>query len=114
MITMEFIAEIRYNSTNELVVTGTTDGKSDPDYRFEVDVDVEVEVALVDTMTEAYAHGLYGTGSPGEVRDMLYAMQVATEQHTPFYKLVIPRATQDQVNKEVKAQQKLFDQGIVF
>ena len=111
---MDFTAEIKFNSTGELVVTGTTDGKSAPTYSFALDVDIEIEVALLDTMTEAFAFGLYGTGSPGEVRDMLFAMQAVLEAHDPLYKLVIPRDTQAQAEKEAKAQEKLLDQGIVF
>ena len=111
---MDFSAEIKFVSTGELVLTGSSDGKSRPRYDFAPDVDLEIEIGLLDLMEEAYETGLYGTGSPGEVRDMLHSMQAVVEAHSPLYKLVIPRGTQRQMDKELAAVTELLEEGIIL
>ena len=63
-------------------------------------MDFDVEVHLLDILQESYDTGLYGTGSPGEVRDMVFAMEKVVQAHDPLYKLVIPRDTQAKIDKE--------------
>ena len=110
---MDYSAEIRYFSTKELVMTGTSDGKSEPKYSFPDDTDYDVEQMLLDTAAEAYRVGLYGTGSPGQVRDMLHAMRSIVEDHIN-YELKIPRDTSAKAEKEAAKDLKDLPDGAVF
>lgn len=111
---MDYLAELKYTSTGELAMTGQSDGKGEPSYVFPDDMDFDVEVHLLDILQESYDTGLYGTGSPGEVRDMVFAMERVVEAHEPLYKLVIPRDTQAKIDKEAKRDQKVIDDDSVF
>lgn len=112
---MDYTAELKYTSTGELVMTGQSDGKSEPEYVFADDMDFDVELHLLDILQEAYETGLYGTGSPGEVRDMIFSMERVVEAHSPLYKLTIPRDTQQKIDREVKKDLKdIEDDGAVF
>lgn len=94
-----------------LILTGESDGKSRPTWTFGKPVSRDRARSWEAVLMEHYDAGLYGTGSVGEVRDMVFAMSRVAEEFDVL--LVTPRATQDQISKEIKAQQKLFDQGIV-
>ena len=110
---MDYSAEIRYFSTKELVMTGTSDGKSEPRYSFPDNADFDVEQMLLDTAAEAYGFGLYGTGSPGQVRDMLHAMQAVANEHSN-YEMKIPRDTKAKAEKEAEKDLKDLPDGAVF
>lgn len=71
---MAWSAELRDGSTQALLVTGTSDGKSPPTYVWADDVEPDRRLAMEGQLAEFYCAGLYGTGSPGQVRDMLHAM----------------------------------------
>ena len=110
---MDYYAEIRYFSTKEVVMTGTSDGKSAPRYTFPDDIDFDVEQMLLDTAAEAYRFGLYGTGSPGQVRDMLHAMQVGVDDHSND-EMRVPRDTAAKADKEAEKDLKDRPEGAVF
>jgi hypothetical protein len=110
---MDYSAEIRYFSTKEVVMTGTSDGKSEPKYSFPDNADFDVEQMLLDTAAEAYRFGLYGTGSPGQVRDMLHAMQAVVNDHSN-YEMRVPRDTEAKAEKEAKKDLKDLPDGAVF
>ncbi len=110
---MDYSAEIRYYSTKEVVMTGTSDGKGTPQYTFPDNADFDVEQMLLDTAAEAYERGLYGTGSPGQVRDMLHAMQAVVDDHSN-YEMRVPRDTKAKAQKEAEKDLKDLPDGAVF
>ena len=110
---MEYKAQLRYATMGELVMTGTSDGKSMPRYEFEPGVDEEIAESLGYTLSDAYERGLYNKGSIGEVRDMLNAMH-AVVQEDSFYSLRIPKVTNDKAEKEAEAFIKSLPDGAVF
>lgn len=109
-----FAAEIRYTSTGELCFTGRSTGEGEPEYEFKEDVDFDIELALLATLEEAYTNGLYGTGSPGQVRDMLHAMRAVLVEWDPLYEIKVPRDTKAKAEKEAEADLKALPEGSVF
>ena len=61
---MDYSAEIRYFSTKELVMTGTSDGKSEPTYSFPDDTDYDVEQIRDDSPRAAVSAVLWGGPVP--------------------------------------------------
>ena len=110
---MEYKAQLRYATTGELVMTGTSDGKGMPRYKFEPSMDDVIVESLGYTLREAYEKGLYYKGSIGEVRDMLNAMY-AVVQEDSIYSLRIPKATNNKAEKEAEAFIKSLPDGAVF
>jgi len=110
---MEYKAQLRYATTGELVLTGTSDGKGPPSYEFEPGVpEVAVEV-FTHTMREAYDLGIYSKGSIGEVRDMLNAMNAVIQEHS-YYVMRVPKSTSDKAENEAEAFIKSLPDGAVF
>lgn len=110
---MDFTAQIRFATTGELVMTGTSDGKGSPSYEFEPGVaEITVEFFTY-LLREAYDLGIYSKGSIGEVRDMLNAMNKAVKED-PYYVMRVPRSTSDKAEKEAEAFIKSLPDGAVF
>jgi len=93
-----------------VVVTGTSDGNGVPRYEFS---DVYGDGGpILEALGEMYCQGLYGTGSVGQVRDMVFAMSRVAEKLG--YELVIPVATQAKVEKEAEFDLEQLPDGAVF
>ena len=110
---MDYTAQLRYATTGELVLTGTSDGKGRPSYEFEPGVDDVVAESVGYTLRDTYELGIYGKGSPGEVRDMLFAMEAVVAEDS-IYALRVPKATSDKAKKEAEAFLKSVPDGAVF
>lgn len=104
---MNYSATISVN--DEIVVTGTSDGEGDPSYEFLFSDGGPIREALV----EAYDEGLYGTGSVGQVRDMVYAMSRVADQFDDF-ELNVPAATNRKAEKEAEKDLKDLPDNAVF
>ena len=107
---MDYTADIRYRSTKEPVFQGISNGEGRPRYEFADDLGFDEQEGLWSQLEVAYEEGLYGTGSPGQVRDMLMSMQYVVDLHEPFYELVIPRDTRAKSEREAKADEKAVGQ----
>lgn len=110
---MSYTAELRFAFDNALLVTASTTGKGPPSYEFGDTADAEGVVTLLD---QFYEFGPYGTGSIGQVQDMLHALRrYAEELGSPdWIKLVIPEATSKKAAEERAKDQKLIDSGVVM
>lgn len=85
----------------DLVISGTSDGKGD--LRYEVgEAYQEPRESFLALLEEAYETGLYGTGSIGQVRDMVHAMGRVAEQFD--FELVVPEKTEKKVEAEAAAE----------
>lgn len=104
---MTFTATISANG--EIIVTGTSDGKGEPSYEFLFGNGGPIR----DALDEAYDEGLYGTGSAGQVRDMVYAMSRVADQFEG-YELSVPAATNNKAEKEAEKDLKDLPEGAVF
>ena len=110
---MEYKAQLRYATTGELVMTGTSDGKGSLSYEFEPGVaEITVEFFTY-ILREAYDLGIYRKGSIGEVRDMLNAMNKVIQEHS-YYSMRGPKSTTDKAEKEAEAFIKSLPDGAVF
>lgn len=110
---MKYTAQLRYATTGELVLTGTSDGKGRPSYEFEPGVEDVVAESIGYTLRDAYEVGIYAKGSPGEVRDMLHAMEAVVEEDS-IYSLRVPKDTADKAKAETEAFLKSLPEGAVF
>ena len=93
----------------ELVVTGTSDGKGDPVYEFGP---IYGDGGPIRRELEAkYDDGMYGTGSVGQVRDMVWAMTQAAQEFG--FEVSIPPRTSSKATKEANADEKKLPEGAV-
>jgi len=93
-----------------LVVTGTSDGKGDPVYEFEPNYGDGGPIRAL--LEEKYDDGLYGTGSVGQVRDMVWAMTAAAQELG--LEVNVPPRTSSKATKEANADQKKLPDGAVY
>lgn len=116
---MDFVipAEKLYTATlvrGESKVLGESGGAESifagPFYRFEGIKKAERQ-DIEAVLSEAYFQGIYGHGSIGEVRDMLYAMATAGEKFK--MKLEIPEET-DKKAKEEASEEEPLPLGYMF
>lgn len=96
----------------EVVVTGSTTGKGEPVYEFDDEYSAQYQKNVRELLATAYDEGLYGTGSTGQVRDMVHAMEAVSEPSGLV--LVIPKETQKQIDEEIKADEQGLPDGAVF
>ncbi len=111
---MAWSAELRDGSTQALLVTGTSDGKSPPTYVWADGVEPDSRLAMEGQLAAFYSAGLYGTGSPGQVRDMLHAMDRLSDDSKGWIALVVPQATQRKAAAEAKADAAALPEGAVW
>ena len=110
---MEYKAQLRYATTGELVMTGTSDGKGWPRYEFEPGLAEVIVESLGYMLRDANESGLYSKGSIGEVRDMLFAMSAVVEEYS-IYSLRTPKATSDKAQQEAESFIASLPEGAVF
>ena len=110
---MDYIARLHLNDDLEgpgsLVVTGTSNGKGEPSYVFEDDYDPEFQARMRELLRLEYDSGLYGTGSVGQVRDMVHAMDMVGQPSGMV--LVVPKATDRKIEQEAAADEKKLPDG---
>lgn len=104
---MKFTATISAN--DEVIVTGTSDGKGEPSYEFSFGDGGPIREAL----EQAYDEGMYSTGSVGQVRDMVWAMTRAADQFEGF-ELKVPAATNRKAEQEYRDEVAALPDGAVF
>ena len=104
---MEYTATISAN--DEVIVTGTSDGKGEPSYAFLFSDGGPIREAL----EAAYDEGLYGTGSVGQVRDMVWAMTRVADQFDGFV-VNVPAATNRKAEQEHRDDVAALPDGAVF
>ena len=97
---------------SDLILTGSTDGKSSPAWDFEESISRDLAKAWEGLLMEHYDEGLYGTGSVGEVRDMLYAMDQVAEELEVL--LVVPEKTEKKAATEAEEAIEELPKGAVF
>lgn len=97
-------------ASSYVVVTGTSNGNALP--RYEFSHGYGDGGPILEALEEMYCQGLYGTGSVGQVRDMVFAMSRVAEKLG--YELVIPVATQARVEKEAEFDLEQLPDGAVF
>lgn len=85
-----------------LILTGESDGKSRPTWTFGKPVSRDRARSWEAVLMEHYDAGLYGTGSVGEVRDMIFAMSRVAEEFDVL--LVVPEKTEERVKAEAAAE----------
>lgn len=98
----------------EVIVTGTSSGKGPPRYVWAEQVETELREAWLFFLDEFYREGLYGTGSPGQVRDMLHAMGRLVAYDPSVFQLQVPVDTQAKADKEAKADAAALPDGAVW
>ena len=94
-----------------LILTGTTDGKGRPRWTVHGNPALELVRSWEFLIEEYYNAGLHGTGSLGEVRDMVFAMTRIAEEFD--LKLSVPPETQEKIDAEVKAEAEALPLGAV-
>jgi len=99
------------SQADNLVLTGQSDGASDPKYILEDSIK-GLEQIITSSLAEAYAAGLYGTGSVGQVRDMLNAMSALSSKF--LWVLEIPEETKAKANEEATADAAALPDGAVY
>jgi hypothetical protein len=97
-----------------VILTGTSTGKGPPRYDWGEQIEPEVRLAYGAYLEEFYREGLYGTGSPGQVRDMLHAMHRLSDLHRAFVQVRVPEATQRKAEQEAKADAAELPKGAVW
>lgn len=115
---MIYTAELRYNPTiwgeDKPICTGTSNGKSPPRYQWADDLDPVHKQACATLLKEHYERGLYGTGSPGEVRDMLHAMDRTSQELDGIAVVRAPEATRKKAQQEADAANAALPEGAVW
>lgn len=94
-----------------LILTGKTDGKRQPEWTFGKAVSKDRSRSWEAVLMEYYDAGPYSTGSAGEVRDMVYAMDRVAKEFEVL--LVVPEETQKKVEAEAKAEAEALPEGAV-
>lgn len=92
-----------------LILTGSSDGKSVPRWTFNKPVSRDRARSWEAVLMERYNEGLYGTGSIGQVRDMVHAMDLVAEEFEVL--LVIPDETAEQIQREIDAEREALPKG---
>lgn len=103
---MNYTATITAN--DEVIVNGTSDGKGEPSYEFSFGDGGPIRESL----DLAYEEGLYGTGSVGQVRDMVWAMTRVADQFD--FEVKVPAATSRKAEQEAKVDLDGLPEGAVF
>jgi len=98
----------------EVILTGTSTGKGPPRYDWGQQIEPEVRLGYGAELEEFYREGLYGTGSPGQVRDMLHAMHRLTDQCKGLVELRAPEATRRKAEQEAEADAAALPDGAVW
>jgi len=98
----------------ELIVTGTSTGNGPPTYEWGEGIEYGSRQVYTADLADFYREGLYGTGSPGQVRDMIHAMRRLVALHSGLYELRVPEATQRKVDQEAKADAAELPDGAVW
>ena len=112
---MDYVAHLHLNDDLEgpgsLVMTGTSTGKGEPSYVFAEGYDSGYQEKLRKLLAMEYESGLYGTGSIGQVREMVHAMDMVG--HPSDMVLVVPKATDRKIEQEAAADEKKLPEGAV-
>lgn len=115
---MAWSAELHYmplpEQPDRLIVTGTSTGKAPPRYVWTDETDPDQREGIKSYLEEFYQVGLYGTGSPGEVRDMLHAMQRYSDMSRGYIELRVPPETQRKAEEEAEAAAAALPEGAVW
>lgn len=98
----------------DVIVTGTSSGKGPPRYVWAEQVETETRLAYLSYLDEFYREGLYGTGSPGQVRDMLHAMGRLAALFPPLVQLQVPADTRAKADQEATADAAALPEGAVW
>jgi hypothetical protein len=98
----------------EVILTGTSTGKGPPRYDWGEQIEPEVRLGYGAQLEEFYREGLYGTGSPGQVRDMLHAMHRLSTLYAGMFEMRVPEATQRKAEQEAEADAAELPQGAVW
>ncbi len=107
---MKYEATLSETKNSCVIATGTSDGNGRPSYQFSKNFADSGPIRKL--LDEAFDEGLYGTGSVGQVRDMVFAMSRVAEELG--YELEIPEATQAKVEIEAKHDLEQLPEGAVF
>lgn len=115
---MVWTAELRFkpvlHGVDQLVCTATSDGKSPPRYEWAADLDPEARQLYACSLEEHYQRGLYGTGSIGEVRDMLHAMERCSQEQGGDVLVRAPVRTRRKAQREADAANAALPEGAVW
>lgn len=98
----------------DVIVTATSSGKGPPRYIWAEQVETETRLAYLSYLDEFYREGLYGTGSPGQVRDILHAMHRLADQCKGLVELRVPEATRRKAEQEAEADAAALPEGGVW
>lgn len=98
----------------ELIVTGTSTGKGAPTYDWAEQIEYSGRMAYGAELEAFYREGLYGTGSPGQVRDMLHAMHRLADLHKGFMEIRVPERSRRKAEQEADADAAELPEGAVW